>query len=687
MSDRNEYMWTQKTPELVSELLSRFRHNHTYLTGRGLWAKWTKAYNYYYGYHWVDGKNEPGIGRAGEQGEFSTISSNHVRNLVKHRLSLMLQNKISFDSQAINSDVKSRDATLIANAFMDQLFYEKRYEFEFRRLIEIGEYLGTSFGAVLWNPYRKLQDIDGDGIPVWSGEPKVQIFTPMDVLCEPFLTRWDDQQWVVTREIVNRWTLIPIFSKYKQELIDAPQIADLQNFDPFYNPDKDHMFLFRAYHRESPILPGGRYVVFTESADFALIDDINPYVDPDKPTPNGGLPIFCYRPEIVDGSAYGHSPIFDMIPVQEAMNLLDSTILSNQDTFGPQNVVVPRASSMGNTTLDGGLHIIEYDVVEGAPNGGMPMPLNLVQTPSEIFKQRQEYRTELELLSGVNSTLRGQPPPALSSGTAVALVATQANTFNSFTEANMISVFEDMCYFLIHVSRLFWTEEQIVQIVGKSSTYAVKTFKGVDFSPIQRVKVSLGNPLARTTALRIDMARELLSNKAITTAQEYMDIIMTGSITPVIEEETAELAYIRMENEMIMAGEKPLVTGVDNHVEHIRKHRVTLFHPDTRNNPTVLQAGLDHIKDHLDAFDKMSAGNPMLLQVIMGAPITLPQPLPETGQMGSSPQIPQANPELGEEGESPLEPPGGAEESVEAAAVKGEQMAQRAMAKMGGAGK
>jgi hypothetical protein len=261
------------------------------------------------------------------------------------------------------------------------------------------------------------------------------------------------------------------------------------------------------------------------------------------------------------------------MPIQEALTGLDSSIMTNQDTHAISNVIVPRTSNLSQTELSGGNKLLEYDPIPDVPNGGRPEVLNLTFTPPEVFNYRKELIGQFEVLSGVNAVLRGQPQASLLSGTALALVATQASAFNSQLENNYSAFVEDIAYFLLYAVSRFQATEEIVSLVGRGKSGEVRAFKGTQLNPIRGVKVSLGNALARTTAGKIEIAELLTKSGVLKTADAVLEAVTTGNIVNTLDNATAEATYIKAEAEQMVSGEVPPVVALDNHVLHITEHR------------------------------------------------------------------------------------------------------------------
>ncbi len=156
--------------------------------------------------------------------------------------------------------------------------------------------------------------------------------------------------------------------------------------------------------------------------------------------------------------------------------------------------------------------------------------------------------------------------------------------------------------------------------------------------------MSVGNPLARTTAGRVQMAQELLQMQQIN-ARQYIQVIETGSLDSVIESDMQESLLIKQENEYLMEGKEVLAEMFDLHAEHIREHRAVMADPDLRKDPALRAIVQAHMQQHIDFLRTV---DPDLLM------ITKQQPL-------QSPMAPQMAPQMaGPAGQ----PPGPGAQSV-----------------------
>lgn len=672
---RREYLFSEPVKTLVPSLLKKFNTFGHYINSSNLDRLWSRAYAMYYG---NSQDSSYSLGRTGEQGEYSTITVNHARNLIKHIKAMVTQNRMNFDTIAENSDLSTRNTTIVGNAVLDQLFYEKRYEDKLVQLLELGLIMGTSFALVEWDPGSKLVDADAEGNPIWAGETNFKILSPMETMVEPFKYDYDTQNWVVTRELMNKFDVAAKHAADDPELYDSiielPPVPEIQYFTKYYEKDEHTIYVYKMYHKPTPHMPRGRMLVFCDK-DIVLIDDSNPY---------DCLPVFCFRPDIRYAGAYGHSPLFDLMPLQEALNVLDSAALTIADNFSMPNIIVSKIANLEASELSGGLRVLEIDYDPDAPNGGMPTPMKMPEISNDMTNLRAQYVMDQEKLSGINQVMRGTEAQTPMSGTAIALSASMSQTYNSSIEREYINIAEKLAFFLLQLIHKFQSYEEILTDTGIANEFAVRSFLGQDLEGIRRVRIHLGNQLAKTLAGRLTIADNLLQQSQIT-PEEYLEIIRSGSLNKQLETKTAEPGYIQLENEQLAKGKKPVMNALDNHAKHIEAHKSLLFRPEVRETEAVLALILEHITEHTEQMIEMSVSNPTMLSIAMGMPITLPTPHPSTGinptpeDMGANAGMPggegiENRPEASQDAVAAAEGGG-----VESAASSGESRADKLM--------
>ena len=152
------------------------------------------------------------------------------------------------------------------------------------------------------------------------------------------------------------------------------------------------------------------------------------------------------------------------------------------------------------------------------------------------------------------------------------------------------------------------------------------------------------------------MAEQLAQMGLLKSSAEYFQVINTGSIETVYEDDMNGILLIRGENERMMEGRPVMTTFLDDHREHILEHRAVIADPELREDAQLLEIVLAHIQEHID---HLRMTDPDTLQIINQTPLNPPgmqgQPLPpnmaemaqspegQPPQGGQAPQAQQAN--------------------------------------------
>jgi hypothetical protein len=616
------YFAADESKKTASYLLSRANSWYNELSTNGYLQKLRMMWAAYHGAYYNDFNNSHTITFSGEQGELANISVNHLRNLAQHIIVMITSVRPSLQARSINTDNKSLVQARLANGLLDYYMREKRLEDYLKTAVEYAVVLGSGYIKMEWNAMvGDVYDFNEEtGVEVHEGDVQFSNLSPFDVV---FDSSREDQQhdWVLCRSFKNRYDILAKYPEFESKILALPSKSDLQSFyveSGLFN-ETDLIPVYEFYHKRSESMPDGRYLLFLDS-DISLLDSPMPYRD---------LPIYRIAPSNILGTPYGYTPLFDILPIQDAINSLYSTILTNQNAFGVQNILVPKGADINISELSGGLNIVEAN-----EQFGQIRPLQLTATPKEVFDFVGILERAGETLSGVSAVTRGNPDPSLKSGTALALVQSMSLQFMSGLQQSYIMMVENVGTGLINMLRDFAQVPRIAMITGIKNRTNMKEFTGDDLSSINRVIVDIGNPLARTTAGRVEMAEQLLQMGLITDPKQYFQVINTGNLDAMMENSMSEIETIRSENEKLANKEEIIAIATDEHAMHVREHKSVLADPDLRQDPELLKAVLGHIQEHINL---LRTTDPDLLAMIKEQPLSPPGGSPANQQMQQPP--------------------------------------------------
>lgn len=627
-----------ETAGIVLEKANQWFHN---LDINGYLDKLKNAWSAYHGAYYTDTGTGHRVTYSGEQGELVNLPVNHYRNICRHMLTMVTANRPSLDARATNTDYESLVQTKLANGLLDYYMRDKRLEDYLTRAIEHAIVFGSGFVKMEWNstsgevydyiePQFETEDVldeesgettsqqrlddkgnpieKSKGYPIYEGDVMFSTVSPFDVVFDSTKEDASQLDWVLVRSWKNRFDLAAKYPEYKDEILrqETKSEKERYNFNGSFYEKTEDIALYEFYHKKTEAMPDGRYLLFV-SDDAVLMD---------SPMPYRRLPVYRVSPGDILGTPYGYTDTFDLLPIQEAINSLYSAILTNQNAFAVQNVLMPRGSDVIPTSISGGLNLIEYNAQVGKPEA-----LNLTATPPEIFNFITVLEKTMETISGVNSVSRGNPEASLKSGNALALVQSMSLQFISSLQQSYVKLMEDVGTGLIQMLQDFAAVPRIATIVGKSNRTYMKEFTGKDLGSVNRVLVDVGNPLAKTTAGRVQMAEQMLQMGLIKTPEAYISVMNSGKLEVMTDSIDRQLLLIKAENEKMVEGESVLAVAIEPHSLHIKEHRDILADPDLKNDPDLVMRVLNHIQEHINM---LRTTDPDLLMHIGEQPLAPP---------------------------------------------------------------
>lgn len=584
--------WAAESPsEISKKIASKVEAFDRYLQETGRLKLCQRAINTYYGFDPDGGwSRSSAISFGGDQGETVLLHANHFRSLVDSRGIQVTGQRPNFEAMAENNDWEAADECRLAEGIFEYHLAKKGLEDRTKEAVKRLGVTGEGWISLLWDPHGgRAYTVDPETQqPVTTGEVTARVFSMYDVVRD--ITRDDpDHQWLITRRHVNKWDLAAKYPEHAEELINMTRQVDLQHAlrisieRKTYGIDDDCVELRELFHDKTPAMPEGRLVLCVENVVLF-----------DGPLPYEKLPIYCIAEDMEPDAPFGHTKNWDMIGPQQALNSAFSTLLTNHDAYGVQNVIVPHGSDLEVQDVSRGLRMIKVNMTVGKPE-----PLQFLQPGEASYKLLGLAVETMETLSGVNATARGNPQASLKSGSALALVQSMSVQANSGLAGAYIRFLEEIGSALVKLYQTFATAPQLIEIAGVDKRSSVKTFLQDDIKRVSRVVVSVGGPLMRTQAGRLEVAGELASRwPNVITPEQYMMVMETGRLEPIYQSRIAEPMYIHRESQMLSEGQEMAVTWMEDHAAHIAEHKVLLFDPSIRENPQLVSLIMGHIAEH-----------------------------------------------------------------------------------------
>lgn len=637
--DNDKYFATDEPTKCVDYLMKKSSYWFNLLNANRYIDKLRRSWESYHGSYYSSYHTDShSVNFSGESGELANLAVNHYRNIARHIHTMITSNRPAFQARSINTDYKSQVQTTLANGLLEYYLREKKLETYLKNAAEYAIVMGTGYIKMEWNAtsgkiYDYIQPsddeqfefnedgeaIDEDGeklepAPVYEGDVEFTNLSPFDVVFDSTKESPLDHDWVLCRTFKNKYDLIAKYPELKDNILGIKTKSDHAYYRLSLTPLDDTVDIpvYEFYHKRTESLPEGRYTMYLDE-ETVLMDTAMPYRN---------LPVYSIMPSHFLGTPYGYSPMFDLLPLQDAVNSLYSTILTNNNAFGVQSILSPRGNDIRINQIEEGLNFIEYNAVVGGGANGRPEALQLTRTAPETYEFLQMLVRDMETISGVNSVARGNPESSLKSGAALALVQSQALQFISGLQQSYVSMIEGLGTGLIELLQDFAKVPRIAAIVGQSNKMKMQEFSSKDIESINRVVVDVGNSLSQTTAGRVQMADNMIQMGVIVNPEQYFSVINTGRLETMTEGASNQTMLIKAENERLSDGQEPVVaTAVDKHSLHIREHMNVLADPGLRMDTELTKRVLDHIQEHIQL---LQTTDPNLLALIGEQPLGPP---------------------------------------------------------------
>jgi hypothetical protein len=633
-----QYFATLPVNDLLEECERRTNDYQDYALRTGKLTTWRTNWEM-----WMRSEMKIGIRFGGDRGQYKLIESNIYRSIVTGLVSTIANQRPSFQPEAINDDHKSMSQDLIFDSVSNYYLKVKHLEDAYRMGLTYGLVTGEGWLFEKWNAdigeiVEVMSDPSGKQVPIKEGDVQFAVLGPMDVIRD--YTRMDtNNDWYIVREYLNKWDLIAQRPDLMDDLKGYSMPTTLQRFRFGHIVDaqtsnSDLIPVYTFVHRKTAACPDGRLTQYIDSETW-ILDTALPYDE---------IPLYPMMPDQTLFNNFGSTVMTSLVKLQYAYDKTLSVIVTNQQAFAIQNIVVDESTQTKPEQVIEGLNFIKTNM-----KNGVPMGLELCKTPAEVFKFLDLLEAQMEKLSGLPSILRGQPPTGVESGTALAFLQAQALVFNSPIQQSYISFLERSATGLFNILKSFANTKRMITIAGQSKQPYMGEFSGQDLSNISRVIVSAGNPATRSEAGKLQVAQDLLAKGLIKDTNQYFEVLTTGQIEPMTEGPEAENMLIVKENEQLRRGIPQIAAPWDNHANHIPQHFVIMMDPALRQkqNDPVMAAVMQHVMSHAGfLFPGITSVTDSRLMALMGNNVQMPPPgmAPPPPEQGTPAPVPNPMP-------------------------------------------
>lgn len=622
------YWAASDAAEAVTECEKRRVDYYRYLNDQGFMYAWNAIYQAYYA-----GKEHCSPLMTGEQGNIMSVSVNDFRNLIQHKVAIVINQNPAWEPMAVNSDVKSTAQCKLAKSLLNYYQDVKRARVKATNAVTNAALFGEGYLLQTWDATagaRKFTLPTENGVRnINEGDVDQRIFEPIDVIRDVTITDSEQNHWYIVRETRNKYDTAVKYPELYDEIVNSTVNRDpgqhyLNYVDWMHS--KDLVTVYTFLHKRTAACPEGRVLRYINDAIILS----------DGPLAMQDYPLHRLVDTEIRGKNFGYSDAYDMLGLQDTLNGLWSTVFTNLNAFGVQNVIMPVGSNISESSF-GGLNIIEWD----PQSGGAPQALQLTSQPDGIWNAINGMSSKLETISGVNSTARGNPPAQVGSGVALSMMQSLNVQYNQGLQSSYVSFMEAIGTALINLIKDYAHLPRVAAIVGESNSSYLKEYKGADLMNVNRVVAKLANPMSNTIQGRYAMGEMLASKGLIKDASQLLTVLETGNLDNLTDGRNSQLIYAKAIVEALRNGEPvPMPRITDDHLLHIRMISDLASDINIRTErPDLLEAMDNQILAHMKFLQDPSVS--MLMVALQQQP--LPPNQPQAQGQGPQGRGPGAN--------------------------------------------
>lgn len=596
---QRDYWAKAPTTEIAKEIMAVWSDYHRWLETSGQKYLIQTCYDAFYNF------DEGGFGLVkSRDGSSAQLKVQHLKSIVERIHSLVTQAKLSYDVKSNKSDASSMVTADFGRGLLEYVGTNKNMDDVSSDMVKSGLVCLDSYIYAPWD------FIKGDMIAPgqFSGDQVFKVLTRFDVASHKKLR---DTPYYIIRELLNRYDLA---AQYPQQAENILKVGGKENDEYLVTPtdtemdDADEMVeVYTLIHKKTLALPEGRLTVICGGE---VLDDIR--------LPYKRTPIVHFQPDSIQDTVLGDSPITSLVSIQQGIDALYGAVLSNNLNYSKQSIWSPSPVQVERLS-EGFSNVVSAQE---------PKALQLVASSPETYKLIETLQQQQQVLSGIGNVARSNPEASLKSGTSLALMLSIAVQHVDSVQKAYAAAVGELGSIVIANYQKFATEPRLMEIGGVNKKSFVKSFTGEDLEGITRVSCDIGNPLTQNMAGRMEMVTNMMQMGVLKDPKLVVEFLRTGQTESLTEDQFKDSILTKLENEMMMRGELPVVMNTDNHPQHILEHKDIANDPEIRKNPQLMEMLSQHIIDHLDANKNMD----MDLAAILGL-----QPLPSQVQQLQAP--------------------------------------------------
>ena len=372
-----------------------------------------------------------------------------------------------------NASPEARERAKITQALLEYYIKRSGYTEALAESIHWGLVAGDAFLKVTWDPNG--DSVVNNGKAERHGAIRVTAPCPQSIIVDETAIDLEDSPWLIHEVIMSRERIKAQFPKLKVQLQEDAQGAEYSigalvqtgiAKARMWNQSKKGVRVIEYWERPSEKNPGGIFCVIAN--DEYLVEP--------QAWPFPRLPFVHWKVEIDPGQFTGRSFMWDLIPIQKAMNSSFSSILDYIIKLPRPALTAAKGSIVtGRIEQHTGREIIEYN-----PKLGRPTQLPPTQLEAWVQNFIKDMSNMMDLVSGIGAPVQGRAPFAQATGRAMAFLIEMDQVKMGPMARRVGEAVVGVSKLMLEIARQFQQEPVIVRMKNLDGHYDYREFKQED---------------------------------------------------------------------------------------------------------------------------------------------------------------------------------------------------------------
>lgn len=576
------------------------------------------------------------VNKVRNKGNTTGISVNKILPTVQIRQAKLCQNPPRYDVRPESNSTEDKEAARLGLDILKWVWDLQHIDEKRLNATMWLQECGHAYLKVSWDPTLGKEMVDPEtGEMGYEGDIRVDVVSAFSVFPDPLAATLEDATYIIEAKVrkldyfkmqypekgmevepEDVWLLsLQYEERIKSMNVRGPATSFQQNV-------KDCAIELIKYEKRSKDYPNGRMII---TANGVLLED--------KELPVGDINFAKFDDVMIGGKYYSEAIITHLRPLNEQSNNVVRKRADWVNKMLAGKYSAARGSGLTQESLnDQSGEILYYDIVPNAPNGGMPMPMQIPNIPQYAYQEEEKLDEQINYVAGTSDVSRGDMPSAGMPAVGMQLLLEADATRMGATIEQHEHSYAKVGTLILKYAEKFYTMERTMKIAGKSG-FMVKTVTGemlrgntdcivVKGSTIPGSKVLRRQELVNAYQLGIlGEPNDTKVREKVLAAMEF------GDISEMWRKQALDEYQFMLGVKQIEKGEMPVAHKYDNHeywIQQLNEYRI-----EKTDDLPPLQAALIEtlVNQHMDFLVEIANVN---------APPMLPTPPP----LAPPPQVP-----------------------------------------------